>query len=160
MSARIKDIFLINCSEDMLHNVFCQQDLEASLDYLKDVKKRETKPQKGFAGMVDYEPAEYSYMSYKHFLTQFLEQKKKGILVASALKYEFNYNLNLDELPKNSQDAISYGYLKLLYNEVISYDLDIILIGGDAKKLKYIFTDAKIDNELIFNSMKKIVREI
>lgn len=79
--------------------------------------------------------------------------------ISPALKYDFNYNLNLDIIPKNSIDAISYGYLKLLFNEVKSHNLDVILTGGDADKLINIFPDAKIDKELIFNSMKKIIQK-
>lgn len=79
--------------------------------------------------------------------------------ISHALDYEFNYNLNLDIIPKNSQDALSYGYLKLLYNEVMMHKLEVILTGGDAVKLQHIFPDAKCENELLFNSMKKIIKK-
>lgn len=79
--------------------------------------------------------------------------------ISPALKYDFNYNLNLDIIPKNSADAISYGYLKLLFNEVRSHNLDVILTGGDAEKLINIFPNAKCEKELIFNSMKKIIQK-
>jgi len=79
--------------------------------------------------------------------------------ISPALTYSFNFGCDLDIMPKNSQDAISYGYLKTLYCEVMSHQLPIILTGGDALKFKKIFRDAKIDNRLIFNSMKKIIKE-
>ena len=79
--------------------------------------------------------------------------------ISPALAYSFNFECDLDIMPKNSQDAISYGYLKTLYLEVISHNLPIILTGGDASKFKKIFKDAKIDEQLIFNSMKKIIKE-
>ena len=79
--------------------------------------------------------------------------------ISPALNYEFNYNLNLDIIPKNSVDAISYGYLKLLFNEVNIHNEDVILTGGDADKFINIFPNAKIDKELIFNSMKKIIKK-
>ncbi len=79
--------------------------------------------------------------------------------ISHALDYEFNYNLNLDIIPKNSQDALSYGYLKLLYNEVMMHNLEVILTGGDAVKLQHIFPKAKYENELLFNSMKKIIKK-
>ena len=78
--------------------------------------------------------------------------------ISSALDYEFNYNLNTSKLPKNSQDAISYGYLKLLYSEVKSYNMDIILTGGDADLLKALFIDAQINKNLIFDGMKKLIQ--
>ncbi len=77
--------------------------------------------------------------------------------ISSALDYQFNYDLDLDKLPKNSQDAISYGYLKALYNEVISYAKNIYLTGGDAQKLLKILPHAKIEKKLIFDGMKKII---
>ena len=79
--------------------------------------------------------------------------------ISPALAYSFNFECDLDIMPKNSQDAISYGYLKGFYLEVVSHKLPIILTGGDAVKFKEIFKDAKIDERLIFNAMKKIIKE-
>lgn len=77
--------------------------------------------------------------------------------ISSALDYEFNYSLDTAKLPKDSQDAISYGYLKLLYSEVTSYNLPIILTGGDAHLFKKLFTDAQIEASLIFDGMNKLI---
>ena len=77
--------------------------------------------------------------------------------ISPALSYDFNFNIDLNVLPKNSQDAISYGYLKTLYSEVVSHNLPIILTGGDALKLKNIFKNAEVDEALIFKGMKKII---
>ena len=77
--------------------------------------------------------------------------------ISPALEYEFNFNLNLHTLPKNSQDAISYGYLKTLHSEVISHKLPILLTGGDAQKLSSIFPTATLDEMIIFKGMKKII---
>ena len=79
--------------------------------------------------------------------------------ISPALDYAFNFEINLEKLPKNSVDAISYGYLKTLYSEVISYNLEIILTGGDAKFLSSIFKDAKIDDRVIFHGMKRVLSE-
>jgi len=79
--------------------------------------------------------------------------------ISPALAYSFNFECDLDIMPKNSQDAISYGYLKTLYCEVMSYKLPIILTGGDALEFKKIFPDAKIDTALIFHAMKKIIHQ-
>jgi type III pantothenate kinase len=77
--------------------------------------------------------------------------------ISTALDYPFNFEIELNKLPKNSIDAISYGYLKTLYSEVVSHDMDIILTGGDAKEFSKIFPDAKVDENLIFKGMKKII---
>ncbi len=79
--------------------------------------------------------------------------------ISPALSYSFNFECDLDIMPKNSQDAISYGYLKTLYCEVMSHNLPVILTGGDALEFKKIFKDAKVDTGLIFNSMKKILQD-
>jgi type III pantothenate kinase len=79
--------------------------------------------------------------------------------ISSALSYSFNFEVSLDKMPKNSQDSISYGYLKTLYSEVMSHNMDIILTGGDAENFAHIFPDAKIDKKLIFNGMSKIIKK-
>ena len=80
--------------------------------------------------------------------------------ISSALDYSFNFECDLDIMPKNSADAISYGYLKTLYSEVISHNMKIFLTGGDAKEFAKIFKDAEIDETLIFRGMKKIMNNI
>jgi len=79
--------------------------------------------------------------------------------ISSALNYSFNFEVSLDKMPKNSQDAISYGYLKILYSEVISHNQEIILTGGDADKFASIFPTARIDKTLIFKGMKRIIKK-
>ena len=77
--------------------------------------------------------------------------------ISPALEYDFNFYLDVERLAKNSQDAISYGYLKLLYSEIISHNLPILLTGGDAAKLQALFPNAKVDELLIFKGMQKII---
>ncbi len=79
--------------------------------------------------------------------------------ISSRLDYSFNFECDLDIMPKNSQDAISYGFVKTLYSEVISHNMNVVLTGGDADKLKKIFKEAKIEKELIFGGMKKIIKK-
>lgn len=80
--------------------------------------------------------------------------------ISPALDYDFNFSLPLDRLPKNSQDAISYGFLKTLHSEVLSHELPIILTGGDASKLHQIFPNGTIDHSLIFEGMRRILSEV
>jgi type III pantothenate kinase len=77
--------------------------------------------------------------------------------ISPALDYAFNLDVDLNKLAKNSQDAISYGALKLLYSEVVSHKLPIILTGGDALSLQKVFKDAKVDETVIFSGMKKLI---
>lgn len=79
--------------------------------------------------------------------------------ISSALEYSFNYELDLDIMPKNSQDALSYGFLKPLYRELISHKKQIYLTGGDAHTFAKFLPDASIDQELLFKGMKKIIQK-
>ena len=88
---------------------------------------------------------------------RFMQQTYENI--SQALTYSFNFELNLDKMPKNSQDAISYGFLGTLYREVMQHNLPVILTGGDAKLLAKIFPNAKINETLLFDAMKKIIKE-
>jgi len=78
--------------------------------------------------------------------------------ISPALAYPFNFDLDLDRLPKNSRDAISYGFLKTLSCEVISYNMEIFLTGGDALEFAKIFSSAQIDKALLFKGMKKVLK--
>ena len=77
--------------------------------------------------------------------------------ISSALDYNFNFECDLNKLPKNSQDSISYGYLKTLYLEVMSHNMEVILTGGDALEFAKIFPKASVDERLIFKGMQKIL---
>jgi len=80
--------------------------------------------------------------------------------ISSALEYSFNFELNQGHLAKNSQDAISYGYLKLLASEVSSYGLPIIVTGGDAREFVKLFENATLNNRLLFEGMQKIIAQL
>lgn len=79
--------------------------------------------------------------------------------ISSALDYSFNFELDLGKMPKNSRDAISYGYLKTLQCEVLSHNMQLFLTGGDAEKFSAIFPQAKIEKLLLFDGMKKIIQK-
>jgi type III pantothenate kinase len=80
--------------------------------------------------------------------------------ISTRLDYSFNFELDLDKMPKNSQDAISYGFLRTLYSEVIRHGEQIHLTGGDATAFAKIFADAKVDQLLIFKGMKNIIDRV
>ncbi len=79
--------------------------------------------------------------------------------ISPALNFSFNFECDLDIMPKNSQDAISYGFLKTLYCEVMSHKMNIVLIGGDADIFAKVFKRAQVDKLLIFKGMKKIMKK-
>lgn len=77
--------------------------------------------------------------------------------LSSRLDLSFNLELDLDKMPKNSTDAISYGFLRTLKSEVERHQGPIYITGGDAKALASIFTNAQIKEHLIFEGMQKIL---
>jgi type III pantothenate kinase len=77
--------------------------------------------------------------------------------ISKALDYDFNFNIDLKTLPKNSQDAITYGYLKTFYLEVVSHNLPITITGGDMDIFQSLFPTAKLDKLLLFKGMIKIL---
>ena len=79
--------------------------------------------------------------------------------LSPRLDYSFNFDLDLDKMPKNSRDAISYGYLRLLQCEVSRHKAPLYLTGGDAVKMAKLFDSAIIDELLIFKGMNTIIKK-
>ncbi|MCJ7764352.1 MAG: pantothenate kinase, partial [Thiovulaceae bacterium] len=79
--------------------------------------------------------------------------------ISPRLDYSLNFELDLDKMPKNSRDAISYGVLRTLYSEVTRHSRKIYLTGGDAKSLAKIFSEAAVDEQLLFKGMKKMMEK-
>ena len=79
--------------------------------------------------------------------------------ISPSLEYSFNFELDLDKMPKNSRDAISYGYLGLLYKEVASYGMKIYLTGGNAGEFSKLFINSQVDELLLFKGMKNIMKK-
>ena len=79
--------------------------------------------------------------------------------ISNRLDYSLNFELDLDKMPKNSRDAISYGILRTLYSEVMRHDKKIYLTGGDAKALSAIFPEATVDELLLFKGMQKMMEK-
>ena len=63
-------------------------------------------------------------------------------------------------MPKNSQDAISYGVFRTLYSEVMRHHKKIYLTGGNANVLSNIFPKAVVDERLLFKGMKKMMERV
>jgi len=78
--------------------------------------------------------------------------------ISSKLHGSYNFEQDFDKIPKNTQDAITYAQLGLLYKDVVSYNLPIYLTGGDADKLKSVFKFATVDGDLVFKSMLEIIK--
>ena len=77
--------------------------------------------------------------------------------MSPRLDSSFNFDMQLDKMPKNTQDAITYGALGLLAKEVRSYGLPVLLTGGDASALMPLFAQPSHVPLLLFSGMKKII---
>ena len=79
--------------------------------------------------------------------------------ISPRLESSFNFDMQLDKMPKNTKDAISYGALGLLAKEVRSYELPVYLTGGDASALMPLFAAPVHESLLLFSGMKKIIQK-
>ena len=73
--------------------------------------------------------------------------------ISEALDYELQTDIDLSTLPKNTPDALAYGFLNGLIKEIVSYKMDVVLTGGDADILKRHIPHSKKDDLLLFKGM-------
>jgi len=82
--------------------------------------------------------------------------------VSPKLNFHFEKKINLDKMPTNTNEAISYAILKsiiLLIKDIKKeYDLPIYFTGEDSSFLTKHFKKSKYKKDLIFKSMKKIIK--
>ena len=81
--------------------------------------------------------------------------------ISSKLQWDFNVKVNLDTIPLNTQDAISYAILKSILTpiEQIAQGKPIIFAGGDGELLSQFIPDSTYKKNLLFDHMKKIIDE-
>jgi type III pantothenate kinase len=77
--------------------------------------------------------------------------------ISPRLSYSFNFDMQLDRMPNNSRDALTYGSIGLLAKEVLRHGLPVHLTGGDGEKILPLFPGAVYDPLLLFRGMKKII---
>jgi type III pantothenate kinase len=79
--------------------------------------------------------------------------------LSSALDVSFNFEVDLAKMAKNTPDAVSIGFLAPLIGYIENLGEPIMLTGGDARVLKHFLPNAIVDEELIFNGMKKLIHK-
>jgi len=92
----------------------------------------------------------------------FLAMEKTYKNISSRLDVSLNFDIDLATMPKNTEDAISFGVIAPLvsYIRTLADKLPIIITGGDAEKLQNFLPCATVDTNLVFKGMKKIIKEI
>jgi len=81
--------------------------------------------------------------------------------ISPALKTELNPQVSLNELPKTTQDAISFGIITSIKTLIEKYQAEkqLYISGGDGKFLSQFFTNAIFDETLIFQGMKNVIKK-
>jgi len=85
--------------------------------------------------------------------------------ISKKLLFNFEKNTNLDKIPLSTNDAINYAIFSAITLPIIKeykkYKTKIYFTGGDKDLLKNYFLDipVKYKTNMIFNSMKKIIKE-
>jgi len=81
--------------------------------------------------------------------------------ISPALEVSFNFDIDLDKMPKNTEDAVTYGAIDPLVSSIrkVSKDLPVYLTGGDAEKLKALIPDARVLHDLVFKGMNSLLEE-
>lgn len=88
----------------------------------------------------------------------FVAMQKAYSDISRALDYSINFELSLDTMPLTSQDAISYGALVPLIEQIktLTQGKQLFITGGDAKKLAP-FLNGIEKEELLFDAMSKLI---
>ena len=79
--------------------------------------------------------------------------------ISPKLECDFNVKVNLDTIPLNTQDAISYAILKSIVAPIndIAKNKSIILTGGDGELLSSFIPNSIYKKNLLFEHMKGII---
>ena len=86
--------------------------------------------------------------------------------ISKKLSFTFEKNINLDKIPLNTNSAINYAIFLAIILPILKvynrYKLPVYLTGGDSKMLKTHLKEipTKYKKNMIFNSMKKIIKTI
>ena len=84
--------------------------------------------------------------------------------ISKKLSFDFEKNTNLDKIPLTTNDAINYAIFSAIILPIVKeykkYKTKIYFTGGDKDLLKDYFVNipAKYKKNMIFSSMKKIIR--
>ncbi|PKN14905.1 MAG: pantothenate kinase [Deltaproteobacteria bacterium HGW-Deltaproteobacteria-24] len=79
--------------------------------------------------------------------------------ISPKLDFDFALKQNLDKIPQNTQDAISYSILKatILPIKEIAHNKQLLFTGGDGEFLSSFFSESIYKKDLIFENMKRIM---
>lgn len=79
--------------------------------------------------------------------------------ISKKLKFDFEKKINLDKIPLQTKDAITYAIMKsiILPIKEVSKKRKIIFTGGDGELFSKYFKNSTYKKNLIFENMKRII---
>jgi len=77
--------------------------------------------------------------------------------LSPALDVSWNFEVDLDKMAKNTPDAVTVGFLAPLVMRIKSLGEPLYLTGGDATVLKHWLPEAKVEKDMVFIGMKKLI---
>jgi type III pantothenate kinase len=81
--------------------------------------------------------------------------------ISPVLDTELNETISLERLPATTKDGISYGIIASI-KALIDKHIDskkLYFTGGDGKLLSGFFPEATYDEMLVFDGMRKVIKE-
>lgn len=79
--------------------------------------------------------------------------------LSPALDVSFNFEVDLTIMAKNTPDALTVGFLAPLIEKIESLGKPITLTGGDSGLLSRFLREAVVEEDLIFQGMKKLIEK-
>lgn len=89
--------------------------------------------------------------------------KRSYSMISKKLIFDFQENINIDDMPTNTNEAISSAIIKMIVLPIKEiqkkYNLKLIITGETSKIFLKYFDDYEFRDRLIFDNMKKIIEE-
>ena len=81
--------------------------------------------------------------------------------ISPVLRKGFNFSLNFEDFPQNTQDAMSFGVLGSIIEMIkkLAKEKKIYFTGGDGKYFSRFFDKSVYDEGLIFRGMEQSIRQ-
>ena len=79
--------------------------------------------------------------------------------LSSALDVSFNFEVDLAKMAKNTPDALTVGFMVPLIEKIERLGKPLYITGGDARLISRFFSEAIVDEELIFKGMTKLIEK-
>ncbi|HEX5328946.1 type III pantothenate kinase [Sulfuricurvum sp.] len=79
--------------------------------------------------------------------------------LSNALDVSFNFEVDLAKMAKNTPDAVAVGFLAPLVEKIERLGKPMYVTGGDGVLLSRFFSEAVVDEDLIFKGMKKLIEK-